>query len=875
MAGELRELGIVKFYNPRKGYGFVTRPDGSDVFFHLTHFRSATNPALGSVVQFTLGENREGPTAEDMVQAAPDEVDRYGGTIVALDDDGGSVMTPDNYEVRFRRSDFIPHARADSLRVGDDVEMNFLVEEPDGWRAAVVRPPDFEPEPLPARSDRRDGDDEEENRRLLGILYKTDLDEEALHAGRTLAERNMRATLSALVSRLFDRRLSHAARTELLSLCAAVYFDDECRTYLVALSTQLAAALSAEDEEVNPAAAEALRTLLDDERFPVRWSQYLLPFGLTLLRQLVAIPASHAVLSDPACDPAGERWLARVCRHVEQRRSGFGYVLSTAIGTFDELWQRDCLQAPIRRTLARLLLALDADGLAQQLHHLRDRLSPTFLSVLMPALSQHPELPAALRHSGQADVLAGWVEALLAETHATLPTEVLAALLPLVEETRAQAAGDDALQRLARPVTEGLSRDEVVRLLGEEDLPARAGWACLRHLESRGDLPVLLADPEARGVITAWLKRAAERPAPVTQAEPELGTALKLIESLRGREELRGELSDIGHSLFAGVQQRVAQAQPPELQALLEQFDLEQLPGLAAALARRLLDEQLDDATRRRVVASFVDHGPPLAELGTALAAWQRDTTQRGALVALVNALEAGAATGDAEAQAVAEVAREALRAAEVTWMEGFVTALEPGLDGAPRARVQGFNILLPERLFSDKADFAVNHYVRLLLRRGIALGVERAEVPEAGCVCGRLAGPLEIDERDAVVGLILDLHGARCYFEVASMKSGRERALAEGDLLRFTRLAAAAGAYYDYVAFNVHAEFTAAEVPLLLETLVQASDAGVATAAWCQAVALTDELDVLRAALAQAAPARRELALAACDESVRAQLTS
>ena len=874
MAEELREVGIIKFYNPRKGYGFVTRADGSDVFFHLTHFRTPTNPALGNVVQFAVGQNREGLTAADIELVAPDEIDRYGGTIVRLDDEGGLAMTPDDFEVRFRRADYIPHSRADSLRLGDEVEMHFLLDEADGWRAAVVRSPDYEPEPMVIRGERRAGDDEEENRRLLGILYKTDLDEEARHAGSVLAERNMRATLSALVSRVFDRRLSLDTRRVLLALCTDIYLDDDCREYLDALTETLRGAVEAEDDERNPAAVAALRLLLDEERFPVRWSQYLLPCGLSLLRNLSGLAACHAALAQHELEQAAERWLWRVCRHVEQRRSGFGYVLTTALGTFDELWQRGVLHVPIRRVLARLLPALDAELLAGQVHHLRDKLSPAFLLELLPSLTQHPEFGRVLDHPGHAEVIAGWLESVLTAPSGAVHPAVLATLLPVIEAIRARSADDQALSRIVQPLTEGLSTDEILRMLAEEDLPERSGWACLRHLELRGELHDLLADHEARALITRWLRRTAERPSPAPAQEQELNTALRLIETLRGSEELHDELEDIGQSLFSGLHERVAQASGAELVALLEQLPAGELPGIGAVLARRLIDPRLDEAVRRRVAAHLGESGPPLAELAAALAAWHRDPSDRGALMLLVDAITISQAAGG-EAHTVAEVARAELRDHDITWLDGFVTVIEPGPGGSRRARVQGFNILLPERLFGDRADFAVNRYVRLLLRRGMALGVVRAAVPETGCVCGRLDGPLFIDERDAVVGVLVDLHGARCCFEVAEMKSGQDRALADGDLLRFTRMASAGGAGCDYAAFNVHADFGPGDLPLLLEALVLASDEGVAAAA-CRVglgVEAPAAVGAWSGAWQRCDEARRTQLLAGLDESERRRL--
>jgi len=388
-------LGIVKFYNPRKGYGFVTRADGQDVFFHLTHFRTLSTPAPGNVVRFRIGQNREGLTAEDLVIVPGDQLECYGGTITALTSEGGTVTTPDNFEVRFLRSDFIPHTRADSLRLGDEVEMHFLFEEPEGvWQAKVVRPPDFRPEDTAPRSERRDADEEEENRRLLGILYKTDLDDEALHAARTLCERNMRATLSALVSRVLDRRLELETRRELVRLIPQIYFDDPCQAFLEAMANALHRVLDEADQERSPAAAATLLMLFDDEQFPLRWSQYLLPFGLSLLRDLAAVPSCQVVLQEPDTAEAAERWLTRVCRHVEQKRSGHGYVMTTALATFDEVWQRDTLHEPLARVLSRLLVAVDGEGLANQIYHLRDKLSPEFMPVFLPQLSHHPDLPA-------------------------------------------------------------------------------------------------------------------------------------------------------------------------------------------------------------------------------------------------------------------------------------------------------------------------------------------------------------------------------------------------------------------------------------------------------------------------------------------------
>ncbi len=864
------QLGIIKFYNPRKGYGFVSRQEGNDVFFHLSHFRTPTSPVPGDVVRFQLGQNREGLTAEDIVVVASEDVECYGGSITHLEVEGGVVTTPDNFAISFRREDYIPHARAESLRVGDEVEFHFPVQDEAGqWHAKVVRAPDFRPEHA-ARVERREVDDEEENRRLLGILYKTDLDEEALHAGHLLAERNMRATLSALVSRIFDRRLERETRAELVALLPAIYFDDECQSYLEQMAVLLNRALEEEDAERSPAACDALRLLLDEDAFPMRWWQYLLPFGLTLLRNVSTVPSCHALLDDDEVCANAERWLMRVCRHVEQRRSGYGYVMTTALTCFDELWQREALRGPLQRVMARLLVATDADGLANQIYHLRDKLSPAFLPVLLPLLSQHPDLSLTLQSPSHSEIFSQWVETLVRGAGGELSTELLATVLPLVEEVRTHLTDEEAMNRLMRPVTESLTPDEVVRMLTAEDLPQRAVWACLRHLDRRGDLQALLADPSIRDLVTGWLRRTTERPATELPRGPEVNTALRLIDQLRGSAELTGELSGIGRTLFHGIHDRLAQAGSDDLLRLLDQLDIGGLPGLTQVLARRLTDDALSDVAHQRLVAYFAELDPLAADAGRAVLAWTSQRQEVAALDAVVAARERCEASENGEVSAFAQVVDELLEAEQVSWHDAFIVGLEELPIGGAAARLQEFAILVPQRLFVDPSDFAPNRYVRLFCRRGLVLGVVPAPVVTSDWVCGQLAGPLFVDERNAMVGLLLDSSGERCYFEMAQMAAGQERPLREGDLLRFTRLPAAAEAPFRYVAFNVHAEFGPADAGLLADCLANASAIGLAVTAGRRLLECDES--AWRAAWA-ALPADRRTAVAeVLDETERAQ---
>lgn len=873
-----RQLGVVKFYNPRKGYGFITRADGNDVFFHLTHFRdrSSVAPVPGNAVQFALGQNREGPTAEDIVILPAPEVECYGGTITDLTPEGGTITTDDNFTIGFSRADYLPHTRADSLRIGDEVEMNFVAQgEDDVWRAKVVRAVDFDPDSQAARPERHEGDEEEENRRLLGILYKTDLDEEALHAGSVLTERNMRATLSALVSRVFDRRLEPTTRLALVQLVPQVYFDDECQQFLEAVAMQLHGAVDEETGETSPCAVRTLELLFDDELFPIRWSQYLLPFGLSLTRNLIHVPSCHARLGAPEMGEAVERWFTRVCRHVEQRRSGFGYVLTTALSTLDEMWQREVLRGALERILARLLLAVGSEDLATQVYHLRDKLSTPFLPTFLRYLSQHPDLAEALRAPTQAEIVSQWLEALLRGSDDELTPELLATMLPVVEEIRAHLVDDAAVSRLMQPLTDTLTPAEIVRMLATEDLPERSVWACLRHLDRQGELAGLLADPEVRGVLTKWLKGVSEAPHQALEREQEVNTALKLVESLRSSQELWGELAGIGQNLFAEIHERFARAGSEELLDLLEGFQLEQLPGLTPVLGARLADDSLSDVARRRLLAHFTELGPPLDDLAAAYLSWSRQPEQVALVNDLITALETSAATGDAEAESLAEVARAQLVGDGIAWQDGFVVALHDLPGGGRGASLEGFPVVLPQRLFHDPIDFAINRFVRLLHRRGMALGVARAPVPESGTTLGRLVGPLAVDERNAIVGTLLDQHGESCYFEAAEVVSGHDRALQVGALMRFTRVAATAGQPHSHVAFNIHADFLESDLPLLLSAFASGEDDEVAAKSLAAALALETETvaEPWESAWNTASEARREYAMETLSETARARL--
>ncbi len=63
-----RETGTVKWFNEAKGFGFISRTEGPDVFVHFraitgTGFRTLTE---GKSVSFIVTEGQKGPQAEDV-----------------------------------------------------------------------------------------------------------------------------------------------------------------------------------------------------------------------------------------------------------------------------------------------------------------------------------------------------------------------------------------------------------------------------------------------------------------------------------------------------------------------------------------------------------------------------------------------------------------------------------------------------------------------------------------------------------------------------------------------------------------------------------------------------------------------------------------
>ena len=64
-----RETGTVKWFNGAKGYGFIAREEGEDVFVHFSAIRGEgfRNLEEGQTVEFSVEQGRKDLQAADVV----------------------------------------------------------------------------------------------------------------------------------------------------------------------------------------------------------------------------------------------------------------------------------------------------------------------------------------------------------------------------------------------------------------------------------------------------------------------------------------------------------------------------------------------------------------------------------------------------------------------------------------------------------------------------------------------------------------------------------------------------------------------------------------------------------------------------------------
>ncbi|MDG4868327.1 cold-shock protein [Guyparkeria sp. 1SP6A2] len=65
----VRETGTVKWFNVDKGFGFIIRENGEDLFVHFRAINDGGSSRLdeGQKVEYQIGQGRKGPQAEEVV----------------------------------------------------------------------------------------------------------------------------------------------------------------------------------------------------------------------------------------------------------------------------------------------------------------------------------------------------------------------------------------------------------------------------------------------------------------------------------------------------------------------------------------------------------------------------------------------------------------------------------------------------------------------------------------------------------------------------------------------------------------------------------------------------------------------------------------
>ena len=66
----MRERGHVKWFNGSKGYGFISREQGGDVFVHFSAIQGGGFRTLeeGEEVEFEVGQSDKGPNAVNVTR---------------------------------------------------------------------------------------------------------------------------------------------------------------------------------------------------------------------------------------------------------------------------------------------------------------------------------------------------------------------------------------------------------------------------------------------------------------------------------------------------------------------------------------------------------------------------------------------------------------------------------------------------------------------------------------------------------------------------------------------------------------------------------------------------------------------------------------
>ncbi len=61
------ERGKVKWFDAKKGFGFIEKQTGGDIFVHISSLKDAKSLEPGAEVEFEVTEGKKGPQASNVV----------------------------------------------------------------------------------------------------------------------------------------------------------------------------------------------------------------------------------------------------------------------------------------------------------------------------------------------------------------------------------------------------------------------------------------------------------------------------------------------------------------------------------------------------------------------------------------------------------------------------------------------------------------------------------------------------------------------------------------------------------------------------------------------------------------------------------------
>jgi len=122
--------GVVKFFNPQKGFGFIVRDDGGeDVFVHISAVEQAglTDLADGQPLEFTLVDRGGRISATNLrIEGDPMPVERSGGGGAGAG--GGFIQRDDGQPDAFVHISAVERAGIPTLNEGDRLEFELEVD---------------------------------------------------------------------------------------------------------------------------------------------------------------------------------------------------------------------------------------------------------------------------------------------------------------------------------------------------------------------------------------------------------------------------------------------------------------------------------------------------------------------------------------------------------------------------------------------------------------------------------------------------------------------------------------------------------------------------------------------------------------------------